>query len=296
MQTRLIGSNKRSARSAIALVGKWIHVKRIEQGIPGLSSDSKIQRQNAWTWIAGFAAGEGDPRSALRPGMMRLQRWTGWLDSKANGTKTFAVKRSSENDSNLLIIIILWTEILLPECKHDAGFVHILLHGFGLAPPLAQIPRIHLPLLIWKIKEKDWRKTGSRKREPDQGNKPLARLRYPYNGASPISAMVFRQICNDDGNTKLPEDDLFLLDKEYVEQQKFRRYLLKEKREGVMQCLPGSEDACAETLDYVVNFLTKKYPRLFVPVPEKPGYLHNCITDLTFKISKCHFQPHVTCI
>ena len=98
------------------------------------------------------------------------------------------------------------------------------------------------------------------------------------------------------GIRKLPEDDLFLLDKEYVEQQKFRRYLLKEKREGVMQCLPGSEDACAETLDYVVNFLTKKYPRLFVPVPEKPGYLHNCITDLTFKISKCHFQPHVTCI
>jgi hypothetical protein len=39
-------------------------------------------------------------------------------------------------------------------------------------------------------------------------------------------------------------------------------------------------------LDYVVNFLTKKYPRLFVPVPEKPGYLHNCITDLTFMISK----------
>jgi len=88
------------------------------------------------------------------------------------------------------------------------------------------------------------------------------------------------------GIRKLPENDLFLLDKEYVEQQKFRRYLLTEKREGVMQCLPGSEDACAETLDYVVNFLTKKYPRLFVPLPKEPGYLHNCITDLTFKISK----------
>ena len=98
--------------------------------------------------------------------------------------------------------------------------------------------------------------------------------------------MVFRQICNDDGNTKLPEDDLFLLDKEYIEQQKFRRHLLKEKREGVMQCLPGSEDACAETLDLIVSFLTQRYPYLFVPVPEKPGYLHNRITDLTFKISK----------
>ena len=88
------------------------------------------------------------------------------------------------------------------------------------------------------------------------------------------------------GIRKLPEDDLFLLDKEYVEQQKFRRYLLKEKREGVMQCLPGSEDACAETLDLVVSFLTTKYPHLFVHVPEKPGYLRNCITDLVFKISK----------
>jgi hypothetical protein len=93
------------------------------------------------------------------------------------------------------------------------------------------------------------------------------------------------------GIRKLPEDDLFLLDREYVEQQKLRRYLLKEKREGVVQYLPGSEDACEETLDYVVNFLTKKYPHLFVPVPEKPGYLHNCITDLTFKISKPYEMP-----
>jgi hypothetical protein len=88
------------------------------------------------------------------------------------------------------------------------------------------------------------------------------------------------------GIRKLPEDDLFLLDNKYVEEQKLRRYLLREKREAVMQCLPGSEDACAETLDLVVNFLTMKYPHLFQQVPERPGYLRNCVTNLVLKISK----------
>lgn len=88
------------------------------------------------------------------------------------------------------------------------------------------------------------------------------------------------------GIRKLPEDDLFLIDKEYVPQQKFRRYLLAEKREDVMQIMPGSEEACEETLDLVVRFLTKRYPQFFVFVEEKPGYLHNRITDIVFKISK----------
>jgi hypothetical protein len=34
MQTRLIGSHMRTARSAIALVGKWVNVKRVEAGHP----------------------------------------------------------------------------------------------------------------------------------------------------------------------------------------------------------------------------------------------------------------------
>jgi hypothetical protein len=34
MQRRLVGSHMRTARSAIALVGKWVHVKRVEVGHP----------------------------------------------------------------------------------------------------------------------------------------------------------------------------------------------------------------------------------------------------------------------
>jgi hypothetical protein len=86
------------------------------------------------------------------------------------------------------------------------------------------------------------------------------------------------------GISKLPFDDLFLLDKFYLPQQELRRQLLAEKREAVMQVLPGSEAACAETLDLIVSFLTTRYPHYFAFVAEKPGYLKNHITGLTFKV------------
>ncbi|KFY15372.1 hypothetical protein V491_05701 [Pseudogymnoascus sp. VKM F-3775] len=93
------------------------------------------------------------------------------------------------------------------------------------------------------------------------------------------------------GIRKVPENDMFLLDKEYIVQQELRRQLLVESREGVMQCLPDAEEACVETLDFIVNYLTKRYPNLFVLVEKKPGYLHNRITDLTFKIT-APFEVH----
>jgi Protein of unknown function (DUF3445) len=83
----------------------------------------------------------------------------------------------------------------------------------------------------------------------------------------------------------LPDGDPFLLDKEYIPQQELRRHLLVNNRQGVMQQLPGSEEACIETLDFIVDWLTKRYPRLFVLSAEKPGYIHNCITDMRFKIT-----------
>jgi len=88
------------------------------------------------------------------------------------------------------------------------------------------------------------------------------------------------------GIRKLPDEDSFLLDNQYIKQQEFRRHLLAKERNGVMQYLPGSELACAETLDFIVKILTKRYPQLFVQPADKPGYLHNRITDLTFKVEE----------
>ncbi len=88
------------------------------------------------------------------------------------------------------------------------------------------------------------------------------------------------------GIRKMPEDDWLLLDNQYMKEQEFRRYLLKEKRNGVMQYLPGSEDACMETLNMIVDFLTKRYPHYFVFSTERPGYLHNRITDLKYKVTE----------
>ena len=88
------------------------------------------------------------------------------------------------------------------------------------------------------------------------------------------------------GLRKMPAERWLVIDNLYVPEQRLRRELLATHRQGVMQCLPGSELACEEVLDLIVDFLTKRYPQQFVRPCEKPEYLTNRITGLTFKVTK----------
>lgn len=88
----------------------------------------------------------------------------------------------------------------------------------------------------------------------------------------------------------MPEEDWLALDNLYHQEQEFRRYLLKTDPNGVMQCLPGSEVACEEALECIVNFLTRRYPYYFRLLEEKPGYIHNELTNLTLKITAPYEQ------
>ena len=98
----------------------------------------------------------------------------------------------------------------------------------------------------------------------------------PWSGAAEKFSMTM-------GISRMPWHDWLLLDNKYVEEQKLRSYLLDHKHEGVTQALPGSEEACAEVLECVVVFLTKRYPNLFSYTNEKT-HVHNSVTNRTFKI------------
>jgi len=86
------------------------------------------------------------------------------------------------------------------------------------------------------------------------------------------------------GIRKMPEEDWLALDHLYEEEQKFRSDLIKNHRNGVWQALPGSYEAIEETLEYIVKFLTKRYPQYFQRPKRNPNYIHNKITNKTFKV------------
>jgi hypothetical protein len=86
------------------------------------------------------------------------------------------------------------------------------------------------------------------------------------------------------GIRKMSEEDWLALDNLYEGEQEFRRYLIKNHRKGVWQTLPGSEEAVEETLEYIVRFLTKRYPQYFQHPKGNTNYIHNRITNKTFKI------------
>jgi hypothetical protein len=61
--------------------------------------------------------------------------------------------------------------------------------------------------------------------------------------------------------------------------------------EGNIWRLPAAEEACEEALDCIVGFLTKRYPSHFQYLIDKPGYIHNKITNRMLKVTK-PYQQH----
>ena len=53
------------------------------------------------------------------------------------------------------------------------------------------------------------------------------------------------------------------IDDQYLVVHNIRSTLLDHHRSRVLQCRPGSEAACTEVLDLVVDFLTRNYPAQF---------------------------------
>ncbi|KAF4633586.1 hypothetical protein G7Y89_g4518 [Cudoniella acicularis] len=92
------------------------------------------------------------------------------------------------------------------------------------------------------------------------------------------------------GIRKMPEEEWLILDNLYKQEQELRRYLIRTNRNGVMQCLPGAERACEEALEYIVDFLVRRYPAHFQLLKDRPGYIHNNITNRKFKVTAPYDQ------
>lgn len=61
-----------------------------------------------------------------------------------------------------------------------------------------------------------------------------------------------------------PETETWLeVDDQYLPEHGIRSKLLDEKRSAVLQCRPGSEAACAEVLELVVQDLTTNFPQQY---------------------------------
>lgn len=65
------------------------------------------------------------------------------------------------------------------------------------------------------------------------------------------------------GLRRLDAENWLTIDRNYISEHGIRADILSSKKKKVLQCLPGSEDACAEVLDLVVNFLMRKHPAMF---------------------------------
>jgi hypothetical protein len=63
--------------------------------------------------------------------------------------------------------------------------------------------------------------------------------------------------------TAVPEREWFEIDSLYLDEMRQRRELLATRRDQVFAALPGSEEACRETLELVVDNLTRCRPAWF---------------------------------
>lgn len=62
---------------------------------------------------------------------------------------------------------------------------------------------------------------------------------------------------------RLDDRNWLTLDKRYPEEHKVRTKLLDEEKDQVLQCLPETDEACAEALEEVVGFLCWRYPGMY---------------------------------
>src|ERR1700760_2505147 len=69
------------------------------------------------------------------------------------------------------------------------------------------------------------------------------------------------------------------LESTYQERVAQRRRLYEERGTAIIDSLPGSEEACQELMQMVIQFLCARYPCQFM-LDTKTGVFHNKILDI----------------
>lgn len=87
------------------------------------------------------------------------------------------------------------------------------------------------------------------------------------------------------GLKRLDTENWLTIDSEYMSEHVIRKELLDNDLPAVLQCLPGSELACTETLQIVVEFLVSQYPEKFtLKGSSNTLSIHNTATKDTFSL------------
>jgi len=73
------------------------------------------------------------------------------------------------------------------------------------------------------------------------------------------------------------------IEPEYMEEHAIRKELLDNSLPSVLQCLPGSELACEETLRVVATFLTSRHADMF-SFDQNQSLIHNKATGESFSL------------
>jgi hypothetical protein len=89
------------------------------------------------------------------------------------------------------------------------------------------------------------------------------------------------------GLKRLDEPNWLTLDSNYLLEHFLRCSLLCTKRPQVLQCLPGSQEACHEVLSLVTTFLSSRFPQHFTVTTLSSGpAIHNHLTQEIFPIGE----------
>ncbi|KAG8425918.1 hypothetical protein J3459_008612 [Metarhizium acridum] len=99
--------------------------------------------------------------------------------------------------------------------------------------------------------------------------RPYRPLRWPYNQTMAIQKM---------------EPDYWIeLESTYEEQIRLRKSIVEKYKTDVMQALPGSELACRELMEMVIQFLCARYPHQFMLIK---GVLVNRIRGTQYHVDR----------
>ncbi|KAG4440519.1 hypothetical protein IFR05_003989 [Cadophora sp. M221] len=176
----------------------------------------------------------------------------------------------------------------------DPQFTYLSITATFMEGILASLTLVFISYLCMKV----WRH-GNRRQ--NQRSKLSFRNVPPLNNFD-ISATIPRQYRPwktgkynmTMGIRRMPDEDWLavhrVIDNLYKTEQQIRNHLLETNHDGVLQCLPDANEACKEALDYIVNFLIRRYPTHFWLLEDRAGYVHNSITSKTFRFIEPYDQ------
>lgn len=75
------------------------------------------------------------------------------------------------------------------------------------------------------------------------------------------------------------------MDRNYAERMEFKKKIIEENGIDAMDCREGGYEGCAEMLDYLVEYLPRRFPGIFSLSADQKA-IHNHITKESFDLSK----------